>query len=260
MNIFIEGIQGMGKSTLLQKLSRRYPEYNIYREGDYCPIELAWCSYMTEDTYRAAVDKYAVIAEEIERWTTVEGDRYVVEYTRIITDEPGFHKYMEQFEIYNGRRTPEEFEQIIMERKKRLPIDGAGNLFECAFFQNIMDELLLFRQISDEEIVEFYKRMFDGIPKQGFRMYYLYGEDIEGTISRIKEERSDNQGNPLWYPLMMEYLKASPYGKAYACEEFEDLVSYFRHRQQLEMRIVREVLGNYAFVLPAKSYTEADLN
>lgn len=259
MNIFIEGIQGMGKSTLLQKLSQKYPDYNVYREGDYCPIELAWCSYMTREEYAMAVQKYAIIAEEIERWTTREEDMYIVEYTRIITDEPGFHKYMEQYEIYNGRKAPEEFERIIMERKCRLSAEGVGNLFECAFFQNIMDELLLFWQISDKEIISFYERMFAGIPKEGFRMYYLYGEDIEGTIRRIKEERTDNYGNPLWYPLMMEYLKASPYGKTHACEEFEDLIAYLGLRQSLEMRIVKEVFGDYAVVLIAKEYTDADL-
>lgn len=249
----------MGKSTLLQQLSVKYPDYNVYREGDYCPIELAWCSYMTGEEYEAAVQKYAAIAEEIKRWTTIEEGAYIVEYTRIITDEPGFHKYMEQYEIYNGRRTPEEFERIIMERKRRLSTAGAGNLFECAFFQNIMDELILFWQISDEEIIAFYERMFAEIPKRDFLMYYLYGEDIEGNIRRIKEERSDNQGNPLWYPLMMEYLKASPYGKTHACEELEDLIAYLRHRQQLEMRVIREVLGDYAVVLAAKEYADEDI-
>ena len=28
-NIFIEGLQGMGKSTLLQKLSEKYPSYHV---------------------------------------------------------------------------------------------------------------------------------------------------------------------------------------------------------------------------------------
>jgi nucleoside-triphosphatase THEP1 len=41
MNFFIEGLQGSGKSTLVQKISEKLPEYTAVREGDYSPVELA---------------------------------------------------------------------------------------------------------------------------------------------------------------------------------------------------------------------------
>ena len=104
MNIFVEGLQGMGKSTLLQKLSRKYPEYHVYHEGDYCPVELAWCTYMTQREYEEALSAYPTLKEEMTRRTYREGDRYIMEYTRILTDVPGFHRDMERFEIYNGRK------------------------------------------------------------------------------------------------------------------------------------------------------------
>ena len=112
MNIFVEGLQGMGKSTLLQKLSRKYPEYHVYHEGDYCPIELAWCTYMTQKEYEEALSAYPMLKEEMMRRTYREGDRYIMEYTRILTDVPGFHRDMERFEIYNGRKNAEEFLDI----------------------------------------------------------------------------------------------------------------------------------------------------
>lgn len=39
-NIFIEGIQGMGKSTLLNAILAEIPRYHVCREGDYSPVEL----------------------------------------------------------------------------------------------------------------------------------------------------------------------------------------------------------------------------
>ena len=54
-HIFIEGLQGSGKSTLLRNLSRKYPEYKAYYEGDISPAELAWCSYMTKTQVDGAV-------------------------------------------------------------------------------------------------------------------------------------------------------------------------------------------------------------
>ena len=143
-NIFIEGIQGSGKSTLIQRLSQRLPKYNRYAEGDISPVELAWCSYMTAPQYEEVIAKYPEIQEEIRKWTAMEGEQYIVAYTRIITDYPGFHKDLEQYEIYNGRRTLTELKEIVLRRYGAFR--GEGNLFECAFFQNIVEDMILFHQ------------------------------------------------------------------------------------------------------------------
>ena len=52
MNYFVEGLQGSGKSTLVQRLSENLKGYRVFREGEYSPVELAWCTYMTEGQYR----------------------------------------------------------------------------------------------------------------------------------------------------------------------------------------------------------------
>lgn len=249
-NIFIEGIQGMGKSTLLSEIARQKPEYRVCREGDYSPVELAWCSWMDEGQYNSTLEKYSAIRKEIEDNTFREGDHYIVTYTRILTDIPGFHKDLEQYEIYNGRRTLQELEQIIFTRYERFH-DG-GYLFECAFLQNIVEDMILFHQLGDEDILDFYNRLYDIMPKEHFRLLYLYSDKIAENIRIIQRERSDDQGNQLWYPIMMEYLVNSPYGRAHGYEGFEDLVAHLKHRQQLELRIVREIIGDRARIIPAK--------
>lgn len=249
-NIFIEGLQGMGKSTLLQKIATDRPEYRVCREGDYSPVELAWCAWMDEGQYASALEKYDAIRKEIEANTFREGEHYIVTYTRIITDIPGFHRDMEQYEIYNGRKTLQELEQIIFTRYGQF--QGSGYLFECAFLQNIVEDLILFHQLSDEEILDFYRRLYAIMPREHFRLLYLYSDKIAENIRIIQRERSDDQGNQLWYPLMMEYLVNSPYGKAHGYRDFEDLISHLKHRQQVELRIIREIIGDRARILPAK--------
>lgn len=249
-NIFIEGLQGMGKSTLLSKIARQKPEYKVCREGDYSSVELAWCAWMNEEEYVAALEKYTSIRGEIEANTFYEEQHYIVTYTRILTDIPGFHKDLEQYEIYNGRRTLQELEQIIFTRYKQF--QGSGYLFECAFLQNIVEDLILFHQLSDEEILSFYRRLYAIMPKKHFRLLYLYSDRIAENIRIIQEERSDDQGNQMWYPMMMEYLVNSPYGKAHGYKGFEDLISHLKHRQQVELRIVREIIGERARILPSK--------
>lgn len=256
-NIFIEGLQGMGKSTLLQRLSKRLPEYRVYREGDLSPVDLAWCSYMTETEYQQTLGRYPDIAEEIRQWTKQEGDRYVVAYTRILTDYPGFHKDLEQFEIYNGRKSLEELKQIVTKRFQAFwKSKESGSLFECAFFQNIIEDLILFHQLSDEDIVEFYKQLFALVDRDSFLLLYLDSEQVEENILQIKKERCDEHGNPIWFELMINYLKDSPYGRQQGYENASHLMLHLKHRQALERRIIREVLGENAIIVPARTEFE----
>ena len=256
-NIFIEGLQGMGKSTLLQKIAEKRPDLHVCREGDYSPVELAWCAWMTEGEYGAAMERYPALQKELEANTFREGDRYVVTYTKILTDIPGFHRDLEQFEIYNGRKSREELEEIVCMRYRRFT--GTGYLFECAFLQNIVEDLILFHQRNDDEIVAFYRKLYDEMWKESFLLLYLYGENLEESTEIIRKERCDSQGKEMWYPLMWKYLCESPCGRAHGYSGFEDLVVHFRHRQQVELRILREVVGERAVILPAKSWKEEEI-
>ena len=64
-NIFVEGIQGSGKSTLINNIVKFNPELHVCREGDYSPIELAWCALMSKKEYEAVLGKYNSIRDEI---------------------------------------------------------------------------------------------------------------------------------------------------------------------------------------------------
>lgn len=260
-NIFIEGIQGSGKSTLLNRIAQSNPNLQVCREGDYSPVELAWCTWMNENEYNAVLERYDTIRDEIVRNTfknIFEGKEYfIVTYTRILTDIPGFHKDLEQYEIYNGRREFEDFKEIIFSRYKNFSEKDTANfaeqnyLFECSFFQNIIETLILYYMLSDEEIVEFYRELYHNVNNDDFKLLYLYSDDIEENIATIRKERCDNQGNELWYELMLKYLIASPYGQQYGYGTFDDMIAHFKHRQDLEMRIIRDIIGEQAIIVPS---------
>ncbi len=256
-NIFIEGIQGSGKSTLVQRLSEALPDYHRYAEGDITPVELAWCAYMTAEQYQEVLAKYPDIQEEIRKWTAVEGEHYIVAYTRIITDYPGFHKDLERYEIYNGRRSLQELKEIVFRRYGAF--SGESNIFECAFFQNLVEDMILFHLLNDDDIVEFYRKLWEKVDKEKFLMFYLDNEDIAENVRIIRKERCDGQGNQLWYQLMLEYLKSCPYAKEHDLTDFDGMVAHFEHRRAVEKRIIREVLGECAVILPAKKYDVEEL-
>ena len=257
MNIFIEGLQGSGKSTLVQKLSEKYPDYKPVREGDYSPVELAWCAYVDKDKYNEILEKYSDISSMIEEKTTEENGRYIICYTQIITDVPGFHKDLEQYEIYNGRRSLEEFKEIVLGRYRNFTSDK--NIFECSLLQNTVEDMILYRAMSDDEILNFYREVGKIFESKDIKLFYLKTEDIAGNIGVIRKERSDDKGNELWFPLMINYFNDSPYAKKFGLSGEEALLNHLKHRQELELRICEEIFGNRCTILRSKAYTDSDL-
>lgn len=252
MNYFIEGLQGSGKSTLLEKLRNKYPSHTVFCEGDYSPIELAWCAYVTKDKYVEILEKYSDIREMIEEKSYAEGDNVIICYTKILTDVPGFHKDLEQYEIYNGRLVFDEFRKIIFERFRNW--NGDNMIFECSLFQNIVEDMILYRNASDKEIWDFYIELADVIKDKPFHIFYLETENIADNIGIIRKERSDENGNEMWFPLMMNYFNESPYAIKNGVSGEEELYKHFSHRQELELRICKEIFPDKVTVLKSKAY------
>lgn len=251
-NIFIEGLPGSGKSRLLQVIHEKFPQMHVCREGDYSPVGLTWCAWMTKEQYETILDRYIMIREEIVKNTFREDGHYIVTYTKIITDIPGFHKDMMKYEIYDGRIPFLQFRNVILERYEKF--HGTGYLAECAFMQNIMETLILFYQLDDEEILNFYRRLFDKIDKTSFRLLYLYCDNISEIVRIVKEERTDLQGNMLWYNTMMAYIRQSPYGKSHNDIVRDCVMEHFQRRQQLELSIMENVVGEYGHIIVAKQW------
>ena len=171
MTYFVEGIQGSGKSTLVKLLSEKCPDHKVLEEGDYSPVELAWCAYMGMEDYRAALEKHNSLRPEIEAKTHFEDDHAVVCYTKIRTDDRNFYQAMEKYEIYNNRVSFERFKDIVLKRYGRW--DGAPLITECALFQNIVEDMILFRDMPDEDIIDFYRDIKKAIGDKQIQIAYL---------------------------------------------------------------------------------------
>ena len=129
-NYFVEGLQGAGKSTTVKLLSDKLPEYKVFREGDYSPVELAWCAYVTEMQYKHILKHYQSLETDIVSKTVAEENHKIICYTQILTDVEGFHKDLERYEIYNGNLDRNSFEKIILERYQKW--NEKVQIFECS--------------------------------------------------------------------------------------------------------------------------------
>ena len=238
-NIFIEGLPGAVKSTLFNQMWREDRDLKVFREGDLSPVELIWCSYMDEENWQQTLNMFPELETQIRAKSMQEGNYYITAYTLVLADRRDFYEHMEKYEIYNGRVTYQRFKEIILKRYEAFTDHGC--VFESSLFQYAVTTMILFYEMSDEEILEFYKEVFAILKEKQMQLIYLDVEDVRENLLRIRKERSDYMGNEMWYPLMLNYLKESPYGKANHCEDFEDLVTYFQRRRDLEKRIINEL-------------------
>lgn len=252
MNIFIEGLQGSGKSTLLTKLTKLYPEYHAYREGDISPVELAWCSYMKREDFEEILVKYDYCREQILKKNVQEEEYYITAYTQVLAENRTFYEEMEKHEIYNARVDFDTFHDVIMKRYAEFEEDN--NIFECSFFQNSIESMMLFYLMTDEAIVDFYREAYDILKTKSFKMLYLDSDKIRENLLQIRKERSDEQGNEMWYPLMLKYLQESPYGREHGFEGMDDMIAHFERRRKLELQIIRDIIGEACVILKAKEY------
>ena len=250
-SIFIEGLQGAGKSTLVNSLSQKYPNYKVYREGDYSPVDLAWCAYVDSTIYQHILTKYEVLQDEIRKCVIEEDEFFVIPYTQILTDVPGFHKDLEQYEIYNGNLERKTFEEVILSRYRKWT--GESEIFECAIFQNILENMMLYLQMNDEEIMAFYQRLYRAIYPKKIKIIYLDVENLQESVENIKKERSDENGVELWFPMMVKYVEESPYGKRNGLSGMVGLLSHLERRKALEHRIIKEVFFKETQILKSKS-------
>ena len=109
--------------------------------------------------------------------------------------------------------------------------------------------------MSDEEIIGFYRRLKNVLVNKPYKIIYLDMDDIADGIRIIRKERSDEKGNEFWFPLMLNYLEESPYGKAHALAGEEGLLMHLEHRKSLEHRIIEEIFRENTITLKAKNYS-----
>ena len=101
--------------------------------------------------------------------------------------------------------------------------------------------MILFLDLSDDEIVAFYRKVKECLSDKDYKIVYLHVNDVRKAEEIIRKERSDDQGNELWFPMMVAYLENSPYGIRKNLKGMDGLVTHLEHRVALELRILQGV-------------------
>lgn len=129
-------------------------------------------------------------------------------------------------------------------------------IFECSLFQNIIEDMILYRDASDQEIMEFYTELQKILHDRDYHILYLETDNIADSIKVIRKERSDANGNEIWFPLMLDYFDNSPYAIKRGISGERRLINHFSHRQELELKICREIFADKVSILRSKNYAD----
>lgn len=251
--ILVEGIPGSGKTTTSKKirdyLMNKGLDVILYNEGDMHPADMAWNALLTREEYNNAISE--IEYEDIIKANSIFEDEYViVAYTKL-----GLHKnenklmdFLEAHEIYDGRVPIEIFKDIHLKRWRKfgevMKADKSKIvIFECAFLQNHVNELLAMHEKDLDYIRKYLNELIKTVRDLHPKLIYLKQHSAQETLTRISKERiSDNKEiYPDWIDMVTQYFENSNYGKHNNINGFDGLVRYFEQRQAIELEVLKDL-------------------
>lgn len=250
--VIFEGIPGSGKSTIAKRIEQYLLSKNMkakmYREGDAHPADLAWIACLPVNEYNELLEKYTEQKDIIEKNTKFEGDFALIAYLNLgfLLSENDLIKFLESKEVYDGRAGLQVFKDLHFRRWQKFSDDLNDDeivIFECSFLQNHVNELILIYNKDYDFIRNYLSELADIISPLNPLLIYLKQNDVNETICRVADERLSPKPEiePHWLDRVMEYIGKSNYGKLNRIIDFEGLVNYFTHRQNIELKLLNDL-------------------
>ena len=253
--ILVEGIPGSGKTTISNKikeyLSEKGEKAVLYNEGELHPADMAWNSLLTLDEYKGVIESNKEHEEVIKNNTIIEDEYAIVAYTKLGFG-PKENKMMEIFEnheVYGGRVGLDVFKEIHLKRWKRFNEDMKSHkeqitIFECAFLQNHIGEILGDHNVTDEEYIkDYFRELIDTVKDLNPKLIYLNQESVEETINRVAKERisDDKDKCPDWIDIVIDYYQNCKYGKENNLKGYDSVITFLKKRKELEGRVIDDL-------------------
>ena len=254
--ILVEGVAGSGKSTTAKKieqvLSAKGSKVLCFQEGDLHPCDLAWHACVPLPVYEELFRTYGAHRDTLTRHTSVDGTYAYVAYTKLELgpDHPLFIA-LKGYEPYQGRVSLDRFKTLHLSRwrtfAERVRGDETTFIFECAYLQNHVTELMLTYQQPPEAIFEHMRALIESVRSLAPFLIYLSPTDVAWVIDHAAEERKSTSPEwKDWFDQVIDYVGDSNYGKTEEVTGRAGVLEFFRRRHKLELDIIDQ--------LPIESY------
>ncbi|BES65530.1 hypothetical protein SANA_19690 [Gottschalkiaceae bacterium SANA] len=249
--ILIEGIPGSGKTTMATKVktyleSCGYP-VQLFLEGDLHPVDLAWMSVIPLQKFEE-IRKLPLFQGCLDGNYSLEDDHAVIAYTMLDLSHEGeeWMTYFEQHEVYDQRIPFEEFQALHFARWKRFGQEADPDtitIFECAYLQNHISELLRAHDRSEPEIIAYMQALIQTVKGLNPMLIYLTQPSVRKTIQRVADQRRSPEPEKWkdWIDQVAEYVEDSPYGKDTNAKGVDGVFQFIQERKDLEFKVMDQL-------------------
>lgn len=210
---FIEGIPGIGKTTLSQTIEylllQKSSNVKRYEEHSYeNPLDITRKAFFSQVEYKKFVGRCVSLSEEgkytaddiiseIESKTSFMGDYVIVSYLQPYFADKVIERELRQLygnEVCNGHVSELEYTKIVYSlflRFSEKSQDGFSYIFDGALFQNILLDMIGFYNCDTESLKHFYTKLFAALTSFEINILYLYDENIDALLNATNTERSE---------------------------------------------------------------------
>ena len=249
--ILVEGIAGSGKSTTARKLEQTLgaqgTEVRLFQEGDLHPCDLAWHACVPLAVYEDLLDTFSEHKHALGLYTSLEQDTAYVAYTKLeLSPNHPLFTELNRYEPYQGRVPLDTFRELHLSRWRafagRVKEYDTVYIFECAFLQNHVSELMLTYEAPPEAITAHMQALAETVRPLEPYLIYLSPTDIAWVIDHAAQARkSEHPEWKDWFDQVIDYVKNSNYGETNGVTGRAGVLEFFRRRHLLELDILEQV-------------------
>ena len=264
--ILVEGIPGAGKTTTARKIKEKLidegKEAILYEEGMSHPADMAWNACLKEDEYNDFIKKCSEMWEgskksiskeelisRIQRQTRIEDNNVILAYTKIDFPEDCYWSLIGDVaskEICDGRKSLDEFRDIHLRRWSKFAEQALLNdniyIFECAFLQNHIFELLGVYEKSDEEIYLYLKSLLETVKSLSPSIVYIEPSSVEDIIIQAENESKSPEGSrPDWIDEVANWVSNMNFGKSHNLKGIEGVFYFCKERLRIDKLMIEKL-------------------
>lgn len=269
--IIVEGIPGAGKTTKARKikedLMNQGKKVVLYEEGMSHPADMAWQAYLTQEEFDNFVEKCLSLwdndqisknelSNRIRKQARFENSHVILAYTKIEFPDDKYWSIIGDVackELCDGRSSFETFKNIHLIRWSEFALKANSNekitIFECAFLQNHIFELMGVYDKSDEEILSYMLDLINTVVNLNPHLIYIKPNNVEKIIRKVSEERrSPNPYMKDWIDEVVHWVENINYGKKYNLKGIDGFISFCKERMRIEEYVISKLNIPYTII------------
>lgn len=201
--IFIEGISGVGKSTistvLCEKLHSSGYSATCFLEGDSnSPLDLFYVSYLTRDEYGEILRSYPSLADELRKGSIVEPDYALVRYQdaerKHFSSE--LYRYLKSHEFCYNTENPvpmSQYGEVFINLWRRFAENKTTNqgyyIFDGSLLHHQINDLLRNYDATENQIASHLCMLTQTIAFLNPVVFYLSTQDVGSRLAKARQSR-----------------------------------------------------------------------